>query len=218
MTARQIAEKLGLARSTVARHLKAYGVGQIKSWEAFIEANARFWCINIAYWIDGLAARTGRPIGSDMLEATTLACYAYGKEQKSDALLQAYTTANLVSRSMGQFFEHYDVLLTPTLPTLPQPLGTFNADRGDMTGLDWTRFILGASPFTPVFNVTGQPAISVPLMWSEEGLPVGVQFAAKIGREDLLLNLAAQLEQARPWIGWVPQTVSSIVQAVNPAN
>jgi amidase len=59
-------------------------------------------------------------------------------------------------------------------------------------------------PFTPPFNVTGQPAISLPLHWNEVGLPIGVQLVAAFGREDLLLRVAAQLEGARPWINNIP--------------
>jgi amidase len=83
----------------------------------------------------------------------------------------------------------WDLLLTPTIPEPPPPLGSFvEADRSQQL-----------VPFTIPFNVTGQPAVSLPLGWSDEGLPIGVQLAAAYGREDLLLRVAAQLEQAEPW-------------------
>jgi amidase len=68
-----------------------------------------------------------------------------------------------------------------------------------MTAMEWTRQVFGYVPFTPLFNSTGQPAISLPLHWSAGGLPIGVQIAGRFGDETTLLQLAAQLEEARPW-------------------
>jgi amidase len=92
-----------------------------------------------------------------------------------------------------------DLLVTPTIARLPAPLGELNQNREGMTAMEWTRQIFSYVPFTPLFNVTGQPAISLPLPWSAGGLPVGVQLAGHFGDEATLLRLAAQLEQARPW-------------------
>jgi len=91
----------------------------------------------------------------------------------------------------------FDLLLTPTLIELPPLLGSFDATPGDPIH----GFSRGASfvAFTLPFNVTGQPAISLPLHWSASGLPVGVQLVAAYGREDVLVRIAAQLEDARPW-------------------
>lgn len=176
------------------------GVG----WETFTEANARIWCINIARWIDGLSKQTGRPATLDTLEATTLACYHYGKTQSAENVLDSFDIFNRVSRTIGEFHRQYDLILSPTLPNPPHLLGAFDANRSGMTGLDWSHFILSGSPFTPVFNVTGQPAISLPLAWNGDGLPIGIQFVADMGREDLLLGLAAQLEECRPWQNRMP--------------
>jgi amidase len=90
------------------------------------------------------------------------------------------------------------VLLTPTLNKTALPLGALLPQDGEapismlMKSADWV-------PFCPVYNVTGQPAISLPLAQSSEGLPVGLQFAGRAGAEETLLSLAGQLEQARPW-------------------
>jgi Asp-tRNA(Asn)/Glu-tRNA(Gln) amidotransferase A subunit family amidase len=100
-------------------------------------------------------------------------------------------------RRLAPFFEKYDLLLTPTLARLPLPLGTLNMMSEDFEAYNAAH--LGVSPFTPVFNMTGQPAASVPLHWSKEGLPVGVQFVARYGEEGLLLRVASQLEAAHPW-------------------
>ncbi|RMF11984.1 MAG: amidase [Alphaproteobacteria bacterium] len=168
-------------------------------WPGFVEANARIWCTNIARMVDALAIETGRQISPDTLEATTLACYEYGKRLSAGELLGALDICNMVSRSVGDFFTRHDMLLTPTLPLPPQPLGTYDANQGGLDALGWTSRLFEASPFTPIFNVTGQPAMSVPLAMSRHGLPLGVQFAARMNREDLLFRLAGQLEQATPW-------------------
>jgi amidase len=97
----------------------------------------------------------------------------------------------------GWWADGFDLLLTPTLVEPPPPLGQFDATPDDpLHG-----FSRGGTfvAFTLPFNVTGQPAISLPLHWSGAGLPIGVQLVAAFGREDVLLRIAAQLEEARPW-------------------
>jgi amidase len=89
------------------------------------------------------------------------------------------------------------LLLTPTIAAPPPPLGTLVADpRNPSEG--WNR-LLDLIQFTPAYNITGQPAVSLPLHWNAEGLPIGTQLVAAFGREDLLIQIASQLEQARPW-------------------
>ena len=87
--------------------------------------------------------------------------------------------------------------MAPTLGEPPAPLGTFDSPPGEpLTGLFRAAAYV---PFTPPFNVTGQPAISLPLHWNEGGLPIGVQFVGRFGAEETLLSLAGQLEAAAPW-------------------
>ena len=96
----------------------------------------------------------------------------------------------------------FDLLLTPTLAEPPVLLGTFDSPpENPLAG-----FMRAAAftPFTPPFNVTGQPAISLPLGWTAEGLPVGVQLVAAYGREDVLLRVAAQIEDVAPWFNRCP--------------
>ena len=98
---------------------------------------------------------------------------------------------------LGWWAEGFDLLLTPTIPEPPPRLGEFDATPTDpLHG-----FARGGAfvAFTLPFNVTGQPAISLPLHWSSDGLPIGVQLVAAYGREDVLIRVAAQLEAARPW-------------------
>jgi len=107
-----------------------------------------------------------------------------------------------VARDIARFFVNCDVLLTPTLGEPPLPLGTFDSPpENPLQGLfRAAQFV----PFTPICNVTGQPAMSVPLFWNADGLPVGSHFVGRFGDEATLFRLAAQLEAARPWAGRHP--------------
>ena len=108
-----------------------------------------------------------------------------------------------MTREVIAFWDDVDVLLTPTLALPPVPIGwTFEETDGDPL-LAFARQTL-FTPFTAVFNVTGQPAMSVPLYWCDDGLPIGVQLVGKPFAEATLFRLAAQLEQARPWLGRRP--------------
>lgn len=101
------------------------------------------------------------------------------------------------SRHIADFFESFDVWLTPTLPEPPVPIGTFS---GALTRVeDWDPIIAYMS-FCCVANATGQPSISLPLHWNAEGLPIGSMFTAAYANEAVLLQLAGQLEQALPWV------------------
>jgi amidase len=101
------------------------------------------------------------------------------------------------ARRIAAFFQRHDAWLTPTLAQPPRPIGFFDIRSTDVD--EWLARLSGFVPFTYPFNATGQPAASVPLHWSDDGLPIGVQFAARYGDEALLFRLAAQLERARPW-------------------
>jgi amidase len=168
-------------------------------WDPFVSTTMVFWTANLAAWIDQIAAASGRPIDASTLESTTLACYRHGQTLKATDLLRAMDHHNGVRRKVAAFFEQYDVLLTPTLPTAPARLGTIDANDASLDAEGWTRKVFDYTPFTPVFNTTGQPAISLPLARSAGGLPLGMQFVGRFGAEDTLLNLAAQLERAMPW-------------------
>jgi amidase len=97
----------------------------------------------------------------------------------------------------GFWADGHDLLVVPTSPEPPSPLGELGPDTDDPLGV---LLRMGAlTTFTFPFNVTGQPAVSLPLHWSADGLPIGVQLVAAFGREDVLLRVAAQLEQAAPW-------------------
>jgi len=103
---------------------------------------------------------------------------------------------------MARFFQDHDVWITPVVAEPPVPLGWFASPAEDPTRA--LRRAGEFAPFTWIANVTGQPAMSVPLSWSPEGLPVGVQFFGRSGDDATLFRLAAQLERARPWRGRAP--------------
>ena len=168
-------------------------------WEPFLANLHVIWTAFTAAMVDQLTIATGRKPNLDTLEAVTLACYEDGKRFTAVDLLNAMAHNNLLSRLTGIFFAKHDVLITPTIARVPAPLGELNQDRKGMTAMEWTRQVFDYVPFTPLFNSTGQPALSLPLHWSAEQLPVGVQFIGRFGDEATLLRLAAQLESARPW-------------------
>jgi amidase len=94
--------------------------------------------------------------------------------------------------------------VTPTIARTPAPLGELDQDRAGLSAMEWTRQVFTYVPFTPLFNSTGQPAMSLPLHWTPDGLPVGVQFVGRFGDEATLIRLASQIEEARPWAGRRP--------------
>lgn len=127
------------------------------------------------------------------------------------------------ARNVGRFFEQYDVLLTPTLSQPPLPIGALNPSACQLAfinligqlnagwllkavgGIRWlAREAFEFCPFTEVFNVTGQPAMSVPLFWNKAGLPIGMHFVARFGDEGTLFRIAGQLERAQPWFDRAP--------------
>ena len=167
--------------------------------EAFASANTDLWSASIAHWVVDICAATGRPADHSTLEQSTLAVHEYGLSLSAVDLLHADDIFNGVSRDFGRFFCDYDILLTPTTAQLPWPIGQQASDGGEYTARSWTDHVFSPAPFTAVFNCTGQPAMSLPLVRSDSGLPIGIQFAAPYGREDILLSLAAVFEQTMPW-------------------
>jgi amidase len=158
--------------------------------------------------LDELGIVLGRAIGPDDVEPLTWALADEGRRRTAAQYLTAVGQHQLVSRMVAGWFESgFDLLLTPTLGEPPPPLGSFD-DSGDDPVAALLRGAQTAT-FTANFNVTGQPAISLPLHWSEDGLPIGVQLVAGFGEEDLLLRVGAQLEEARPWADRVPTAVAA---------
>ncbi|MCE9667126.1 amidase [Myxococcus stipitatus] len=165
---------------------------------AMLDALTSVWSSFMALWAGALGAQTGRQAGPETLEASTWAAVQYGRGLKASDLQLASATFNTVSRAVGAFFQDYDVLLSPTTAIPPPKLGVLDANA-PRTAAEWYRHVFTLNPFTVLYNVTGQPAMNVPLHWNEEGLPIGVQFVGRYADEATLFRLAGQLEQARPW-------------------
>jgi amidase len=168
-------------------------------YEAFIEATHTIWVTCVHHFVKSVANQTGRLPSLDNLEATTFACFKEGGEIRASALQAAFSTANEVTRSFAQFFLGHDILITPTIATPAPPLGTLNANDSTLSARQWTERIFTFAPFTAVFNMTGQPALSLPIHRTQSGLPVGIQFVGRPGAEHTLLQLGRQLEQIAPW-------------------
>lgn len=145
-------------------------------------------------------AALGRDVGADELEPSTHGALAFARTLTGADYLAAVNTVHATGRTMAAFMQDYDVLVTPTLAEPPARLGRIAPRNPDF--LDYRlgpHGIIRYSPFTAVFNASGQPAMSVPLHWTKSGLPVGVHFAGRFGDDAMLLQLAAELEQAKPW-------------------
>lgn len=155
------------------------------------------WAAGVAEMVEATAVMTGRPPTAEMFEPLTWALSEMGRRATAPQYLMAAHTLQRVARDVARFFVDHDVWLTPTLAEPPVPLGTFEGPP------DQPLAALGRAiafvPFTPIANVTGQPAMSVPLYWNPDGLPIGSHFVARFGDEATLFRLAAQLEGARPW-------------------
>jgi amidase len=137
----------------------------------------------------------GRAIGDEEIEPRNAGYRRAGRALGSVPYLQSRAWMALWARRMAPWWEHHDLLLTPTVGAPPPELGWFTAAGPKAEGWRIASFI----PYTAQFNMTGQPAVSLPLHWTQGGLPVGVQLVAGFGREDLLVRVASQLERAAPW-------------------
>jgi amidase len=161
---------------------------------------------NLKYW----SAVLGRELGPDDVEPSTWALAEQGRSHSAGDLLRTMEHAQVSSRRIAAWWgdDGFDLLLTPTCAEPPPRLGEFDAPPDNPLAP-----IMRAIPFatfTSTFNVTGQPAISLPLHQTPDGLPVGIQLVAAYGREDVLLRVAAQLEQVRPWADRTPPVHAEI--------
>jgi amidase len=166
------------------------------------------WMAGQAATLDQLQIVVGREIKPGDVEPLTWALAEEGRRRTAAQYVTAVGQHQLISRMIaGWFASGFDLLLTPTLGEPPPPLGSFD-DSGEDPVAALMRGAQTAT-FTATFNVTGQPAISLPLYWSDDGLPIGVQLVAPFGEEDVLLRVASQLEEARPWADRVPAAIAA---------
>lgn len=155
------------------------------------------WGGGLSAGIDAISKLTRQTPSRELFEGLTWALYVAGKNVSASDYLQGKDLFNGASREMGRFHDTYDVWITPTLGRPPEKNGVFDFDNTDLTKsfepqIDYV-------PFTAMQNVTGQPAMNIPLYWNKDNLPIGTQFVAPFGDELTLLKLAAQLEKSNPW-------------------
>ncbi|MFO1224351.1 MAG: amidase family protein [Burkholderiaceae bacterium] len=172
--------------------------------EAFHAANLVYWCSFLGGALEACAAMFDRKLSPALVETTIWASYQHALTLTALDLERADATKNMVCRTVGAFFTQYDLLLTPTMASPPVAVGTIDANAPGATAKGWYDSVFAFAPFTALFNMTGQPAISLPLASSSDGLPIGVQFVAPYGDEATLFQLAGQLERERPWRGRRP--------------
>lgn len=159
--------------------------------------NGRMWMAGLARRVEALGEKAGRPLTADEVEPYNWTAAQRGKSALATDMAQATEQQQLWSKSVIEWAAGYDLLLTPTSGSIPMRTEDLEPPEDKPWKIGTVYGKIGA--FTLPFNVTGQPAISLPLYWTGAGLPVGVQLVGGMGREDLLIGLAAELEAAEPW-------------------
>ena len=186
--------------------------------ESFVEGYVTLVAADVAATLRRAATLVGREATGDDVELSTWVLARLGDAQSSTDAAAAYAAMQLFSRQWLGWSSEFDALLTPTVGLPPLPIGAYKLSTLQRQGVKLLAALPGsallsqrgklleafaqvfeAAPYTMVANVTGQPAMSLPLHWTEDGLPMGMMFTSAIGDEATLFRLAAQLEQAMPW-------------------
>jgi amidase len=175
----------------------------VASTDNYNEFFSTIWLAMVGWMIRDWERRTGRKPEPELFERHTWKMYSFDADRRPSDFLLAVQDMHKFAREVAPFFDDYDVWLTPTLTRPPPPLGWFDFDRTNPHQA--TERMEQYPRFTSFANITGQPAISLPLCWNAAGLPIGVQFTGRYGDEATLFRIAAQLEAARPWAARWPQ-------------
>jgi amidase len=162
-----------------------------------LEAFMTFFAAGVGHAIEEHAAATDSMPSVDRIERNNLWLWEKSKKIGCTDYLRAIAKQNAVTRQFARFFSGHDIWLTPTTADPPPPIGHLNADVEDAE--EFFRRLWRFNPIQWVYNATGNPAITLPLHWSEEGLPLGVMLGAQFGAETTLLRVSGQLETAAPW-------------------
>ncbi len=167
----------------------------MSNWDGVVDSSG----VTATAFIAGVFQAAGRQPDPNKLEAVSRRIMEDADHLTALDLVAMFDTHNRLSRSVGAFFESHDLLVTPTLGQLPAPHGMLDYNDPRHSVRSWTSSMFEYGPFTALFNITGQPAISLPVGMSTSGLPIGVQLVAPFGREDVLFRVAGHLERAMPW-------------------
>jgi amidase len=178
-------------------------------YEEYLHAVCVAWAFGMYAGFDMFAALMGRTISEETLEPLMLSFYTYSRALTAADMFMTEFVLNKFRRTFGKFFEQYDMLITPTLMKLPEPLGKYTKMRTDVDYEGYMRLCDETRVHTTAANVTGQPAITLPLGQSKSGLPIGVQFIARFGEEGALIRLAGSLEREMPWRDRIPPVHAS---------
>ncbi len=152
---------------------------------------------NVASLLDDRGEALGRPVGEDDVEGFTWISVQAARQRTSADYARAIRGIHAMGRQVEHFLQDYDMILSPTMGAPPEKLGILSLSNPDLPEL--VPALLTSVGYTQVFNASGHPAMSVPLHWNSDGLPIGIQFASRLGDEGALFRLAGQLEAARPW-------------------
>jgi amidase len=171
---------------------------------------------NIGWRMHAANPLANKKLKAGDLEPATWAMLVISEILSADDLTTAVESQRALARTFDAFHDRYDVMLMPTLAAPPVRIGELALTKSEVTQVEIlarlrsgplirkaaeeiAKTLFDWIPYTPLFNLTGQPAMSVPLHWTPEGLPVGAMFAARLGEDATLFRLAAQLERAQPW-------------------
>ncbi len=161
------------------------------------EAIYRIAACNLSMGLKAYGAQRGKAVTAEEVERVSWDCVEMAAALSVEDYPAAINVFHRHGRAMAGFHQTYDLLLSPTLALPPPKLGPLHMNSADIE--TFKQSIAAMSPFTPMLNMSGAPSMSLPLHWSDQGLPIGVMVSAGFGHEDLLLQLAAQLEAAQPW-------------------
>ncbi|HLG16780.1 MAG TPA: amidase [Blastocatellia bacterium] len=161
------------------------------------EAFLNVFNVSVARVLDDASKLLGRAVTDKDVEPVTWSIFQAGRAIPSITYSRAIAMLHQVGLTMARFQQKYDVILSPTLAKPPVPLGVLSLSPESIPA--YVKEVTEFGPYTALYNVTGQPSMSVPLHWSAEGLPIGVMFSGRFGDEATLFRLAAQLERAKPW-------------------
>lgn len=170
-----------------------------------MEAWTKIVACGTALSIDTAVRKRGRPLAEGEIEGIAKGAIAYARNVSGADYLEAVGKVHAYGRQMAAFLDRYDILLTATLAEPPARIGRFNHAPDD-----YVDYRLGPgrvfdySPYTAAFNASGQPAASLPLHWTADGMPVGIHLAAAFGKDEMLMGLCARIEEAAPWFGRRP--------------
>jgi amidase len=195
------------ALEDAARLMESLGhsVGEAQPSGDWDELSHAMWVLvaaNVSLSLKRRASEMGRPLSANDVDRVTWSAVEFSSTLDVEAYPAALGSLHRQGRRMAAFHEAYDLVMSPTLAKPPPPLGALRTDNPDLNA--YRRELVAFMPFTQLFNMTGQPSMTVPLYWSAANVPIGVMFSAPFGGEATLFRIAGQLETARPWFHRVP--------------